>query len=297
MTKLERRFTALTIGASVVFTAWVVAWRLGWVLGFWPVDWPPVPRMQGFEAFGLYAWLPLLVWAVVGAAGVGWVVRWVTGWRGATGWFAIAVPVLVCVEAAAVYAPFYWWTAQRVDRVAEMVEEPVIVVRRVAVSVVVTLGLAALFLCITRLRRTPAIVRQSAFTVTATLIGILLHLWWVQAFVPMTNDWIPADWRRPDLLVPARPCRGAMLWIPHEWGMPAGRIDDVWLRFADPRRGGEQVWAVSVSGQSWGHYFWLDRAEAERLQVRRDDPAVVRCDERPRTEVVAPAAWHRLGSD
>ena len=75
------------------------------------------------------------------------------------------------------------------------------------------------------------------------------------------------------------------------------RIDDVWLHFADPRKGGAQVWAVSAAGLWREHYLWLDRTEADELRVRRDDPAVVRCDSRVRTETVAPAAWHWLGMD
>jgi hypothetical protein len=77
---------------------------------------------------------------------------------------------------------------------------------------------------------------------------------------------------------------------------PFGRVDDLWTRFSDPRRNGAEVTAVSVRGEFLWGYFWLETIyEASRLWVRRDDPAVVRCDSRPRDERVVPADWHRFG--
>jgi hypothetical protein len=134
--------------------------------------------------------------------------------------------------------------------------------------------------------------------VTATFVGLLLHLWWIQGIFPMTNRWVLPVGNQDELLVAVRPCRGAMLWEPGDsrrYAREVGLLDGVWLRFADRRNGGREVWAVSVSSTWRPEYLWLTRAEIDRLRVRQDDPAVMRCDERPRRERVAPASWHVLG--
>lgn len=170
-------------------------------------------------------------------------------------------------------------------------------------QVIVTFGLAALLIVVTRLRHTRPVVRASALIAAATLAGVVLHLHFLLMVLPMTNHWLPAEWQRPDLLVPFRSCRGALLWATSRnragevRAYEVARVDDVWLRFADPRLGGASVRAVSAAGRWREGYLWLRQDDAARLYVRRDDPAVVRCDSRPRPEPVAPASWHLLGAD
>jgi hypothetical protein len=38
------------------------------------------------------------------------------------------------------------------------------------------------------------------------------------------------------LLVPVRPCRGALLWSSDGKALEFGAVDDIWVRFADPRK-------------------------------------------------------------
>lgn len=151
---LEIRFAVAVIVAAVAFTAVILVWRLGYDDDPWTLplllSLPPVPRMQGFAAFELYLWLWLIARVFVVATVAGVVVRWVTGWRGATRWIPVVLPPLVCVLAAGIYAPFWGATAKRVDRVAGMVEEPVVALRRLAVSVGITFVLAAVLIVVTR---------------------------------------------------------------------------------------------------------------------------------------------------
>ena len=78
--------------------------------------------------------------------------------------------------------------------------------------------------------------------------------------------------------------------------IPTGRIDDLWLRFADPRASGGEVPAISIAGElREKSYMWVTPKEASLLHLRRDDPAVIRCDARWRTDRVAPEPWHEVG--
>ena len=262
---------------------------------------PAPPADAGFAAFELYLWLWLIARVMVLAMVAGVVVRWVTGHRGATRWIAGVIPPLVCVLTAGIYAPLWGLTTRRLDRVAGLVEDPVVALRRLAISVGVTFVLAVVFNAVTRWRRTPDSVRQVALVVPAVLAGILLNVLILFMLLPVTDKWMPASWREPDRLLPFRACRGAMLWLQPEpgdsWVRPFGRIDDVWARFADPRSPGGEIWAVSVEGEWRDEYLWLSRVEAVRLRMRSDDPAVARCDSRPRLERVTPASWHRFGLD
>jgi len=52
---------------------------------------------------------------------------------------------------------------------------------------------------------------------------------------------------------------------------------------------------VSAFGEWEEGYLWLRRADVAQLRVRRDDPAGVHCDSRPRPERVTPESWHRMG--
>src|SRR6202008_3640475 len=100
-----------------------------------------------------------------------------------------------------------------------------------------TLALAVAFIVVTRLRRTPEVVGSAAL-ITAWIVNAgLLLLFWVPMVLPLVNGWLPAEWYRPDLLVPVRPCRGALLWA-SDGGMKFGEVDDLWRHFADPRKDG-----------------------------------------------------------
>jgi hypothetical protein len=122
----------------------------------------------------------------------------------------------------------------------------------------------------------------------------LLHLFWAPLIEPF--GWRPMNRDRQDLLVPVRPCRGASVWAySRREFLQIGTIDDIWLHFADPRNGKAPTFAVSVAGDWRAGYHWLNSSDLHPLRVRKDDPAVVQCDARPREERVAPAAWHELG--
>lgn len=158
-----------------------------------------------------------------------------------------------------------------------------------------TLALVVVFIVATRLRRA-AEVAGGAALMTAWIVNAgLLLLFWVPIALPLVNGWLPAKQARPDLLVPVRPCRGALLWESSDRGLDFGVVDDIWLHFADPRRSGALTRAIPVSGRWRSEYLWLDANDLGELRVRSDDPAVIHCDSRARPERVAPAAWHKLG--
>lgn len=297
---IERRLAGLAVGVALLFTGLVGVWRWGFDDAPWSIPLPPAPETSGWGTFNLYYWIDTVGMVVVGAMGLGLVVRLIAKRRGATAWIEVVLPVLICLQTAAFHAPFWAMTVRRAGRLTRVVEEPAAVVRALALNVVVTMLLAAALLCVTRLRRTPPMVRQSALAVAVVLASILLNLVWLQWIIPISNDWDPVDWRHPELMAPFRPCRGALLWKGRNfkddlWSYPVGRIDDIWLHFADPATPGRTVWAVSAFGEWEENYLWLRTADVVRLQVRRDDPAVVHCDSRPRPERVAPESWHRMG--
>ena len=155
--------------------------------------------------------------------------------------------------------------------------------------VIITLALSVLFIVITRGR--------SAALVMAVFLNVgLLHLFWFVLITPLANDWRPLEWNRPELLMPVKVCGGASLWA------YAGRnyadigvVDDIWLRFADPRNGNAPTFAVSVRGRWREKYYWLNSSDLHSMRVRKDDPAVIDCDSRTRKEPVAPEPWHELG--
>ena len=252
--------------------------------------------MHGFEAFDLMLWLVPIGDLAIVAMLVALALRWVTRRRGATSWIPVFLPILVCLLTAAIFVPFCGTVAWRIDRVLGRVDEPVFEMRSLATSVAVTLTLAATFIAVTRQRRTPSIAKQAALVTAAILCGVFLSLYWLFLVVPPMSDWMPNDWDRPNLITPFRPCRGALLWITSNGSTrPFGRIDDVWLRFADPRVPGELVYAISVRGEWRDDYIWLNRSEAEQLYLRRDDPLVAQCEWRARARTVAPAQWHTIG--
>jgi len=239
---------------------------------------------------------------VMGLVAIG---RWAVGlpWRRPR--TTLVVTVLPILLVAWLYVPFCLLTFPRVDRIQGEVPEPVAPMRQAGTSAVVTLLLAAVFLGVTHGPRTPGSARAAALTVAVTLGFLLVHIVWILLVFPLPpHEWPPPGRDRLDLLVPFRPCRGAIVWAvtrsPYH-DQPSvyafARVDEVWSRFLDPRRGGARVRAVSATGLWERGYFWLGAEDVEQLRVRRDDPAVVRCDSVPRPEVVAPARWHRVGAD
>lgn len=285
--RAERVIGAITVGGALLFAAAVFVWRV--VFDDAPWSFPRLPRMNQFEAFGIYSWIQPSCFVAVAAILV------VAAIRRRGRWIAPLLAVVISMATALLYLPFWFLRAPRVDRLLGEVWEPVHRLQVLVATAMFTLALAVLFVVVTRLRQTPVVARHTAL-VTALIANVgLLHLIWVLAVFPFANGWMPAEWNRPDLLVAVRPCRGAMLWGADEKGAPFGVVDDLWIRFADPRKGDAPTRAVSVSVQWTGDYSWLDADDLRALRVRVDDPAVIDCDSRVRPERVAPAAWHKLG--
>jgi hypothetical protein len=165
------------------------------------------------------------------------------------------------------------------------------------VLLALTLVLSLLYLIAASLRRAPPLGGRVARIVIIVLTGVYLHIIWIPMILPAVNDWQPLEWQEPDRLVPFRPCRGALLWLTRSDGkiVPIARIDDLWLRFADPRRGGQEERAISAPLEMVERYAWLNMAEAEAFSLRYDDPAVRHCDSRWKKQRVLPAPWHTLG--
>lgn len=277
---------AIAVGGALLFTAAVFVWRV--VFDDAPWSFPRLPRMNQFEAFEIYSWvLPSCSVAVAAILVVAAMRR-----RGRS--IAPALAVVISIVTAVLYLPFWFLHSSRVDRLLGEVEEPVQRFRALVTMAMLTLALVVLFVVVTRLRRMPEVVRVAALVAALIVNAGLLHLIWVPTTLPFVNGWLPDDWHRPELLVTVRPCRGAVLWASSGKGQ-FGTVDDIWLRFADPRKGGASTRAVSVSGNWRGEYSWLDADDLLALRIRVDDPAVIDCDSRVRSERVAPAAWHKLG--
>ena len=209
---------------------------------------------------------------------------------------ATVLAVVVCVQTAMIYWPLAAFRVSRIDRVRRYVEEPVPQLQHLFAAIVVTLVLTAAYVAVVRLRHTRQATRHNALLLAVVLNALLLNLVWILAVFPPTRGWWPADWHRPELLGPFRPCRGAVLWwVDGDRAIPYVRIDDIWLRFEDPRRPEHAVRAVSGAGEWFREYYWLRDDEAAELRMRADDPSVIRCDSAARPERVAPASWHHLG--
>jgi hypothetical protein len=273
----ELVIAAAAIGLAASFAAAALVLRffdpVAWV------EWPPLPGTEGWAAFNLYFWIvPVTLLLAVPLLFVASRRRHLD---------APVLGALVCLQTAMLYLPLAAAIASRVDRLRGFVLEPVPEMRQLVVMVVLTLVLAVVY----------AFARRAlhALVIAAVLSGVLLQLHWLFLFLPPAAGWWPHDWRRADLLVPLRPCRGAMVWhVDDGHVFPEGRIDDVWRRFDDPRAG-RPVQAISVRGEWRLEYIWLSGADLTAVRVRADDPALARCDATARRERVAPAAWHQVG--
>jgi hypothetical protein len=293
----RRRVEIIVAGTAILvsagFTAAVLVWHFGLDDAWW--SFPIVNDWNGFE---LYAWADVillaafvLVWLIAG------LLLAIRRRRLAVSFLTPAVAIILAAGCGAIYWPFYGLFEYRVDRVLRLVKEPALAYRRLAVFLAATLVLSLLYLLVASLRRAPPLAGAWARVALVVLTGVYLHIIWTLIVLPISNRWQPAEWQRPDLLTTFQPCRGAVLWLTRGDGkiIPFGRIDDLWLQFSDPRRGGTTGRAISVETEMRVGYAWLNPAEAGAFSVRRDDPAVIVCEGRWRTEPVAPATWHTIG--
>jgi len=283
----------VAILASAAFTAGVLIWHFGFDDAWW--RFPVVKDWIGFE---LYAWAYvfllaafLAVWFVAGLLFA------IPRRRLGAAFLTVALPIVVSAGCAAIYWPFHGRVVYRVDRVLRLVKEPASGFQHLVVLVGSTLVLELLYLLTASLRRAPRLASTFARVTLAVLCGVYLHVVWILIILPISNGWEPVDWQRPDLLTRFQPCRGAVLWFTRNDGklLPFGRIDDLWLQFADPRRNNAPGRAISVATEWAQGYAWLNAGEADAFSIRQDDPAVMHCDQRWRRERVVPAEWHTLG--
>jgi hypothetical protein len=277
---------AVTVGGAVLFAAFVLVWRVAYDDAWWSL--PSFPRMTRWEAFDIYLWLK--PFACVAAMAILVVARV----RRDARLVAPSLAVTVSFATGVIYLPLWFLRTERTDRLLGVVEEAGEIQVLVVMAMLVLL-LSIAFIAVTRARRTPQVTRQASLVVAMAVNAGLLLLFWVPMIMPF--DWSPMDRRGPGLFTPVRVCRGATVWMPGPYDFtPIGTIDDIWLQFADPRKGNAPTYAVSVSG-SWRKraYYWLNSSDLQPLRVHSSDPALVDCDTTPRSVRVAPAKWHELG--
>jgi hypothetical protein len=297
-TKAGRAAAILFLAATILFAAAGMVWYLG----FNHETWSLLPHVgdHGMDAWpAICSWVVHFLYATVFLAGV------VTGAllssgrrRTAVAFLGATAEIVLCLAPAGAYLPFFWASVHHPTRLNPAVWEPVWSYRHASILVITTMVLCALFLAVTRLRRTPPTTRAAAITMPLVVTHLCLVFWILLIIIPTSNDWRPLDWQQPDLLIAFRPCRGAAVWSSSRSGSAilTGRVDGLWLRFADPRADSREVPAISIVGELGGKsYIWITTREAGSLRMRRDDPAVIRCDARWRPERVAPEPWHEVG--
>jgi len=286
---VDDRRTELVIAGTCVSVAALVAVLAvaGWDGS---VGLPPRFRFQHFEAFGLYAWAVWGLCAGLIVAGAAAAVLLALGRRAALKpllWNVLLGAILA--GTAILFVPFAAATDRYTDRIQGTIAVPVPGLRFLVAMIALVVLAHGIFLAVAGVRHASA--RVSAVVTCAVLLGFF----WIMVFFPITNEWQPSDWERTDRLQPLRACRGALLWerFPrHPW--PVAVIDDLWLRFDDPRAA-SPVRAISLRGRFPDGYFWVTLPETRGLFVRSDDPAVRDCDGTWRRDPVAPAAWHKIG--
>lgn len=295
---MARTIARIAIAAVAAFTALTLLWRFGLLDG---LSFPPPPTgIRGWSAFSVYPWAKLvLLLAIVAACVTAIILRVVAKRSAAARVISATLIAAVLVGTVVVYVPFFGLTLRRTDRIRGSVEEPAVGLRLIVSLFALTLAMNALLIVATRARHTPDLTRRAASAAAVVTTAVYLHLWWLFVVTPLTIEWLPADWQRADLLRPVKLCRGATLWHLDPGGrrdaFSIGRIDDLWLNFADPRSGGRRERAISFDGRFYEGYFWMTIPETAQLRVRVDDPALVNCDGTWRGEDVSPAAWHKLG--
>lgn len=285
-----RRRTELVVAGTCVSLAalFAVLAVAGWDgrLGF-----PRRFKFDHFDAFGLYLWAGWgLSAGLIVAGGVAGVLL-ALGRRAAV-WplFRGLLPGAILAGTAILYAPFAAMTDHYTDRIRGTIAVPVPGLRFLVAMVALVVLAHGLFLAVAGVRHTSA--RVSA----VVTCSVLLWIFWIMAILPITTEWFPPDWeRREDRLEPLRACRGALVWerFPR-YSWPVAQIDDLWLRFDDPRAA-SPVRAISLRGRFEEGYFWVTLPETRGLLVRSDDPALRDCDGVWRRDSVAPAPWHKIG--
>jgi hypothetical protein len=249
-----------------------------------------LPMLPRIEPFAIFPWVALFGYVAVVIIAITATLR-----RSAQ-WIAPCLGLLISIATAMFYLPLWFIRRPGIDRLRGEIERPVRTLQAIVTVAIVTLVLGVLLVAITRLRHAPGIARRTALVTVMIVNAGLLHLFWFVVITPFDDGWLPFDRDRPDLLIRVRPCRGAVVWaFTGRHYDDIGTIDDVWLRFADPRNGYAPTFAVSAVGRWRLEYFWLNSSDLEWMRVRKDDPALTDCDSRSRPERVTPAAWHKLG--
>ena len=284
--RAELLVSGVAIGIALLFAVAVFVWRVPFEDAPWSL--PAFPRMEGRAAFGIYPWLQ---WFSVLAVAIVFIIPAI---RRDARRSAAYLAGIVSFATAVVYLPLWFVRSSRIDRLRGRIDEPIPTFRILVAAAICILFLTVGCIAVARLRRAPPITLHAALVTAAIVNAGLLHLFWVPRMEP--TQWMPIEKDRWDLLMPVRPCRGAIVWAFENRGFEEiGTIDDIWLRFADPRNGHTAVFAVSVEGRWRAEYYWLNSSDLHPLRVHRDDPAVMDCDSRARSEPVAPAEWHKLG--
>jgi len=256
--------------------------------------------VRGFDALVIYAWAYralLVVLGVVCAIAIILVAR--RRRKAAVTAVDATLIGVVLAGAAVVYLPLALFTFPHTDRLHGRFDAFVPSFRLLFATVLVTVVAHAMFIIASRSRHTPEATRRTALVVAAVTCGLVLNLLWIPAIFPV-DGWWPSDWQRTDRMGPLRACRGATLWEVslrrdgEPFVYPIGRIDDLWLQFADPSAG-RPIRAISFVGNFREGYFWLSMSEANALRVRVDDPALKDCHGTWRRDPVAPAPWHKIG--
>ncbi len=302
MTKntLELRLALTAIAATALLAVASLLWRFVYPGAYWTL--PETPNYEPWRAFVILDWAWLTIRILIAFVLVASVIfALFRRWRWIASLSKIVVVIIVAGGTFAIYAPFYGVTEERTDRIRGIVREPVPAAQLLVVMLGITLLLSIASLAVSWLRHAPNQVPRVSRTTFIVLCGMILHLHILFILMPITNRWEPIDWQDRGWLLPFRPCRGALLWQvepsqPTWTPRPLGRIDDLWLRFADPRSHEGPRRAVSLTLTFRRGYAWLSMPEANAYRVRRDDPAVIQCDARFRADAAAPAKWHELGA-
>ncbi len=287
---MEIRLAISAIVIAVALALVVFVWRVFFDDAYWSSP-LPMPELSGFDAFAVYAWGEAF------GAPLVFVLIAIAAWRRRPQLVAPLLAILVSAETAVLYWPLTRLPLWRVDRLRGRVEEPNRVLIFLFWMLVLTLVTSVIFVCVAHLRHVRKETRPVALTTNASVNLLMLSLVWLFAVAPQ-NGWFPPDRQRRELLTHVRPCRGAfLLSVGGTSVLPFGRIDDLWLRFAAPRTGNAPVRAISVRGEFYPDYHWLEMRDLTALRVRIDDPAVLHCDGIWRRDLVHPAPWHHLGPD
>jgi len=281
--KVELAIAGTAIAAAAAFTAFVLLWHFGWDDAFWTLL-PPRLDFHRFDAFGLYAWAKLALIPLFALAGVAAAIASMLGRRGTARSILRATLLgVILLGTAIIYVPLWASTIWRVDRIRGVLEEPFLSSRLLVSLVLLTVFAHGALLVVSGMRRTPVLTRRVAHGSAVVTCAILLNLFWLIVFMPLTEEWWPSDWRNTARLGPMRLCRGATLWEIRRRGqtepsvMPIGRIDDLWLYLTDTHSG-RPVRAISFVGSFREGYYWITLPETHTLRVRADDPALKDCD-------------------